>query len=126
MMKGSEDFPFVAETVNHVFGDIWAMPGLSIRDKRLLVIGATTMLGRPDLIEVQVGGAIANDELTDEQLNEIPLLMLFYSGAGNATALHRSEEHTSELQSLMRSSYAVFCLKTKKTNKTNQTDTNER
>src|SRR3546814_9306755 len=51
MMKGSEDFPFVAETVNHVFGDIWAMPGLSIRDKRLLVIGATTMLGRPDLIE---------------------------------------------------------------------------
>src|SRR3546814_3394333 len=27
---------------------------------------------------------------------------------------HRSEEHTSELQSLMRTSYAVFCLKTKK------------
>src|SRR3546814_3962732 len=31
--------------------------------------------------------------------------------------LKRSEEHTSELQSLMRSSYAVFCLKKKKTNK---------
>src|SRR3546814_939519 len=30
----------------------------------------------------------------------------------------RSEEHTSELQSLMRSSYAVFCLKKKKTNTT--------
>src|SRR3546814_8040913 len=30
-------------------------------------------------------------------------------------ALRRSEEHTSELQSLMRISYAVFCLKTKKT-----------
>src|SRR3546814_1467866 len=29
----------------------------------------------------------------------------------------RSEEHTSELQSLMRISYAVFCLHTKKTNK---------
>src|SRR3546814_6377302 len=28
----------------------------------------------------------------------------------------RSEEHTSELQSLMRTSYAVFCLKKKKTN----------
>src|SRR3546814_6050454 len=28
---------------------------------------------------------------------------------------HRSEEHTSELQSLMRISYAVFCLKKKKT-----------
>src|SRR3546814_4166422 len=31
---------------------------------------------------------------------------------------HRSEEHTSELQSLMRISYAVFCLKKKKKQKT--------
>src|SRR3546814_1722200 len=31
-----------------------------------------------------------------------------------ASASPRSEEHTSELQSLMRISYAVFCLKTKK------------
>src|SRR3546814_3365088 len=35
----------------------------------------------------------------------------------------RSEEHTSELQSLMRISYAVFCLK-KKTNQTNHYDSN--
>src|SRR3546814_5121786 len=33
---------------------------------------------------------------------------------------YRSEEHTSELQSLMRNSYAVFCLKKKKT--TNKDD----
>src|SRR3546814_4956552 len=33
----------------------------------------------------------------------------------------RSEEHTSELQSLMRISYAVFCLKKKKNNTTTKT-----
>src|SRR3546814_7352192 len=33
----------------------------------------------------------------------------------SAALLARSEEHTSELQSLMRISYAVFCLKNKKT-----------
>src|SRR3546814_6812772 len=33
---------------------------------------------------------------------------------------HRSEEHTSELQSLMRSSYAVFCLKKKTLTSTNK------
>src|SRR3546814_6408501 len=33
--------------------------------------------------------------------------------AGDVTQLHRSDEHTSELQSLMRISYAVFCLKKK-------------
>src|SRR3546814_1802717 len=34
-----------------------------------------------------------------------------------AARQHRSEEHTSELQSLMRISYAVFCLKKKRNNK---------
>src|SRR3546814_5834454 len=36
-------------------------------------------------------------------------------GAARCGASTRSEEHTSELQSLMRISYAVFCLKKKKT-----------
>src|SRR3546814_4080827 len=36
----------------------------------------------------------------------------------------RSEEHTSELQSLMRISYAVFCLKTKNTTKQPQSPSN--
>src|SRR3546814_5863077 len=44
---------------------------------------------------------------------------------GNLGELRRSEEHTSELQSLMRLSYAVFCLKKKNehdmTNVTNTT-----
>src|SRR3546814_7429753 len=39
---------------------------------------------------------------------------------GWITAAHRSEEHTSELQSLMRISYAVFCLKKKKEQKTTE------
>src|SRR3546814_6776929 len=36
-----------------------------------------------------------------------------------SSARQRSEEHTSELQSLMRISYAVFCLKKKNINNTN-------
>src|SRR3546814_4418740 len=36
---------------------------------------------------------------------------------GGKPSLKRSEEHTSELQSLMRISYAVFCLKNKTTSK---------
>src|SRR3546814_9384844 len=44
-------------------------------------------------------------------------------GAGNLS-VHRSEEHTSELQSLMRISYAVFCLQKKK-NTANKTQNKE-
>jgi 4-carboxymuconolactone decarboxylase len=85
MMTPAKGMPFVDEIVNHVFGEIWSRPGLSMRDRRLLVIGATAMLGRDDLIETQVKGGILNGEFTDEQLDEIPLLMLFYAGAGNTT-----------------------------------------
>src|SRR3546814_6786020 len=47
---------------------------------------------------------------------------LFWSLSANMK--NRSEEHTSELQSLMRISYAVFCLKKKNKRKYNDT-TNE-
>src|SRR3546814_9407579 len=39
---------------------------------------------------------------------------LFFAEARHVVMRYRSEEHTSELQSLMRISYAVFCLKKKK------------
>src|SRR3546814_2662506 len=39
-----------------------------------------------------------------------------HAALGGKIGIKRSEEHTSELQSLMRISYAVFCLKKKKTN----------
>src|SRR3546814_4701467 len=59
--------------------------------------------------------------------DDIPCISFFFRNrrfANGKFALNqrkRSEEHTSELQSLMRISYAVFCLKTKKTNTSEQT-----
>src|SRR3546814_3157148 len=56
---------------------------------------------------------------------ERPLTAFATTGRGTvfvappkASAKKRSEEHTSELQSLMRTSYAVFCLKKKKNKRT--------
>jgi 4-carboxymuconolactone decarboxylase len=92
MMEGQENAPFVAEIVGHQFGDVWADPALSLRDKRLLTLGATAMLGRADLVEIQVLGALANGEFTEAQLEQIPLFLLFYAGAGNTTSLFRGIE----------------------------------
>ncbi len=89
MVESAPRSPYLNETVEHLFGDIWATSALSMRDKRLMVIGATTMLGRADLLEIQIAGAILNGEITDEQFEEMKLLMLFYAGAGNTTALSR-------------------------------------
>src|SRR3546814_2496068 len=58
-------------------------------------------LGLPTLGAIPISGA---DDLREElALPRSPM----------AEAYNRSEEHTSELQSLMRISYAVFCLKKK-------------
>src|SRR3546814_1990771 len=51
----------------------------------------------------------AQGDVIDSSQGNEPLVYLH--GGGN---IIRSEEHTSELQSLMRISYAVFCLKKKK------------
>src|SRR3546814_10272542 len=59
-------------------------------------------------------------ELVDGYTAENDIVDLVYQergkrrdGKNSTTAAHRSEEHPSELQSLMRISYAVFCLKKK-------------
>src|SRR3546814_6453788 len=46
--------------------------------------------------------------------NDVELILPFVQASGDGEVRERSEEHTSELQSLMRISYAVFCLKKKK------------
>src|SRR3546814_3186075 len=62
---------------------------------------------KDELMGGQAGGQL---ELADEMGN---------AEAADQAQFLRSEEHTSELQSLMRISYAVFCLKKKTTNKSN-------
>src|SRR3546814_6765975 len=74
-----------------------------------------------------VGAAWAMTELTSAadmvalvQTASVLPLMLFAMFAGAIADTYRSEEHTSELQSLMRISYAVFCLKKKKSQPSKQ------
>src|SRR3546814_3930271 len=56
-------------------------------------------VARPDLFQPQLHGDAHHHAATSQRVEQSP----------------RSEEHTSELQSLMRISYAVFCLKKKNT-----------
>src|SRR3546814_9384009 len=84
---------------------------------RVTVAGETVRNASPDPVaaaKVAVEFAKTNDkfEIVGGAMGETLL------DVEGVKALARSEEHTSELQSLMRISYAVFCLKkTKKQNK---------
>src|SRR3546814_969863 len=71
------------------------------------------------------GGGIGGQELGADPDRQARGAHRHIVGADRRQFL-RSEEHTSELQSLMRISYAVFCLKKKKQNKTSRSNESRR
>ncbi|MBB1033078.1 carboxymuconolactone decarboxylase family protein [Dietzia sp. CQ4] len=85
MSDGPGDY--FAETADHLFGRVWSRPGLSHRDRRLLLLGALTAQGNTDIADIQVAAALGNDELTPEELEEIVLFLCYYAGWPNGTKL---------------------------------------
>jgi 4-carboxymuconolactone decarboxylase len=79
-MPNIEGDDFFALTVDHLFGNIWTRPGLSMRDKRLMTLSVVTALGLQDLAEVQVNAALQNDELTEAELKEMAIFLTQYVG----------------------------------------------
>src|SRR3546814_8465616 len=85
-----------------------------VSDKRALFVGIDAY--------TEAGGCVLRDLFTADDggwLQDAALLDTLVAAKLQAEAERiggeRSEEHTSELQSLIRNSYAVFCLKKKRT-----------
>src|SRR3546814_5785390 len=90
-------------------GDAIALQPCGIENDPDFAVDATASHDRCD--------AFYLEKALDDLVVDIPgQLLQRHIGGGDGEIGYRSEEHTSELQSLMRISYAVFCLK-KKTNK---------
>src|SRR3546814_5520084 len=92
-----------------------AIPGSFLAGILVLAVGGLTvnmvvLFGLILAAGMLVDGAIVVTEYADRKMSEGLPKQEAYALAGK----RRSEEHTSELQSLMRISYAVFCLKKKK------------
>ena len=62
-----------------LFGDIWERPGLSKRDRSLIVVAALTVLYRTDQLRGHVRRALENG-LTKEELSEVFQHLAFYGG----------------------------------------------
>src|SRR3546814_7325862 len=88
---------------------LYVTDGVDIAKEFYLALLVDRASGRVALVASTEGGMDIEDVAhnTPEKIHTLTI--------DPATGLMRSEEHTSELQSLMRISYAVFCLK-KKTN----------
>ncbi|MFI7528587.1 carboxymuconolactone decarboxylase family protein [Nocardia salmonicida] len=76
-----------AVTADHLFADIWSRPALTVRERRLLLLGALTAQGNFDIAEIQIGAALRNGELSEVQLREIALFLCHYVGWPSGTTL---------------------------------------
>ena len=75
-------------TVDHLFGDIWSRPGLSMRDKRIMTLTAVTAAGSRDLAEIQINAALLNGELSETELKEMAVFLTHYLGFPLGSALN--------------------------------------
>ena len=92
MTDGTGDF--FAYTADHLFADIWNRPGLSDRDRRLLLIGLLAGSGVHDVLTIQIPAAYKNGELDDEQLREIVIFLCHYAGWPNGARSNSIVEDT--------------------------------
>jgi 4-carboxymuconolactone decarboxylase len=88
------DGDFFGYTADHLFADVWNRPGLSDRDRRLLLIGMLAGQGAADVLGIQVPAAYANGELDDEALREIVIFVCHYAGWPNGARLNSIVEDT--------------------------------
>jgi 4-carboxymuconolactone decarboxylase len=79
-MPNIEGDDYFALTVDHLFATIWTRPGLSMRDRRMMVIAALTAQGQADLLEVQINAVLQNGELTEDEVMEMALFITHYVG----------------------------------------------
>jgi 4-carboxymuconolactone decarboxylase len=88
------DGAFFGYTADHLFADIWTRPGLSDRDRRLLLIGMLATHGGQDVLGIQVPAAYSSGDLDAEALREIVVFLSHYAGWPVGARLNSLVEET--------------------------------
>jgi 4-carboxymuconolactone decarboxylase len=70
-----------------LFAEVWTRDVLSMRDRRLILLGAIGALGEKDTFGIQAKASLKNEELTPEQLREVLIMLANYAGYPRAAGL---------------------------------------
>ena len=83
---------FFGVTAEHLFGDVWTREGLTVRERRLMLLGVIAALGETAVLPVQLDAALAREELTPDLLREIAVFLAHYVGWPRAAAFNNVVE----------------------------------
>lgn len=80
--------PFEVATVDHLFGEVWAGGDLTVRDRRLVLIGLAAGSGQPDVAALQLESALRLGELDADDVRHLIVFLAHYAGWPRAAALN--------------------------------------
>ena len=86
--------PFADIMLEQVFAEVWTREALSVRDRRLLIMGVIACMGESMTWGIQAMAALKNGELTPEQLREALIHVAQYAGYPRAAGLMAVTEQT--------------------------------
>jgi 4-carboxymuconolactone decarboxylase len=66
--------------LEQLFAEVWTREALSVRDRRLLIMGVIAGMGESMTWQIQVKAALKNGELTPEQVREALIQLAPYAG----------------------------------------------
>lgn len=89
---------FVETTVDHLFGEVWANGTMSVRERRLLLIGLLLGSGQNDVVGLQLDCAVGIGELSIDELREIVLFVAHYGGWSVAARMNTKVEELATKQ----------------------------
>jgi len=70
-----------------LFAEVWTRDVLSMRDRRLILLGTIGALGEKDTFAIQAKAALKNEELAPEELREVLIMLASYAGYPRAAGL---------------------------------------
>ena len=70
--------PFFLQTIDQLFAETWSRPNMSIRDRRLVALGAVAAMGETEMFEIQIRAALKKGELTKAQVEDMVVFLPAY------------------------------------------------
>jgi 4-carboxymuconolactone decarboxylase len=71
---------FLDVTVEHLFAEVWARPGLSLRDRRIVTLTVLMAFGHEATLKLHLGAAMKTGQLSDAEIDELVLHVAHYAG----------------------------------------------
>ena len=83
--KGTMDFSDLM--LEQLFAEVWTREALSVKERRLVIMGVIAALGEKDTWKIQAKAALKNGELDADQLREVVITLAHYAGYPRAAGI---------------------------------------